>query len=87
MAAGVNVGGRGNEVPAPPLRMLARRNDSLPTNTSNRTGRTRRRKILVLFQSPADRFSSRRLRWIGLKQALDQARGNADHTPPAGLWA
>src|SRR6476661_11038979 len=45
-------------VPAPPLRIFARRNVSLPTNTSNplRAGRAlsvnASRKVLVLFQSP-----------------------------------
>src|SRR5437773_1899742 len=45
-------------VPAPPLRILASRNDSLPTNTSKvRAARAVRttnasRKVLVLFQSP-----------------------------------
>src|SRR5205823_10312342 len=39
-------------VPAPPLRILASRNDSLPTNTSNASLANASRKVLVLFQSP-----------------------------------
>src|SRR5438067_12255263 len=39
-------------VPAPPLRILASRNDSLPTKTSNASLANASRKVLVLFQSP-----------------------------------